>query len=302
MKRIFIIVFVVLAAIIQVNAQVPNDTTEAVQDTTTKVVNQQNNHKATVKPTRKTTKPKVNTNNKGKEAEDPSTEVVNDTVVPQKVTPAKQENIQAGKPRCNFWRRLFGKCDDNNDCKQCENQLANVEKENKSLRKQVNDLKTKLGNAKTIMDVDDRDFYRSLIMSPLEKKYDSIQVEYYKKTVALFDHENKKEMNWVYEVYFPLLENYGKYNKDLAKLIQRVIKSFELLGTPDLKTEKELFNEGLEETEYFKKYNKRSRRNISQEIKYLEDVITDTKSLFEDSSKFTKENFEKQLRRLGIEK
>ena len=298
MKRIFIIVFVVLAAIIQVNAQVPNDTTVAVQDTTTKVINQQNNHKATVKPTRKNTKPKVNTNNKGKETEDPTTKVVNDTVVPQKATPAKQENIQTGKPKKNWWQRLWSKSDDNNDCKQCENQLANVKKENKNLQKQVNDLKTKLGNTRAIMDIDDRDFYRSLITSPLEKKYDSIQVEYYKKTVALFDHENKKEMKWVYEVYYPLLENYGKYNKDIAKLIQRVIKSFELLGIPDSKTEKELFNEGLEETEYFKKYNIRSRKNISQEIKYLEDVINDTKLLFDNPSKFKKEYFEEQLRRL----
>jgi hypothetical protein len=93
-----------------------------------------------------------------------------------------------------------------------------------------------------------------------------------------------------------LLENYGKYNKYLAKLIQRVIKSFELIGIPDSKTEKELFNEGLEEMEYFKKY--RYKRNISQEIKYLEDVINDTKALFDNPSKFKKESFEEQLRRL----
>lgn len=296
MKRICIFVFVVLTAIIQVNAQVPKDTTMAVQDTTNKVINQQNNHKATVKPTRKTTKPKVNTNNKGKEAEDSSSKVINDTVVPQKVTPAKQENIQTGKPKKNWWQRLWSKSDDKDDCKQCENQLANVKKENKNLQKQVNDLKTKLGNTKVIMDIDDRDFYRSLITTPLVKKYDSIQVDYYKKTAVLFDYENKKEMKWVYEVYFPLLENYGKYNKDLAKLIQRVIGAFEKYDVPDIETVKEIFKEGLEKTEYFKKY--RYKSNISQEIKYLEDVIKDTKSLFDDPSKFKKENFEEQLRRL----
>lgn len=291
MKRIIIIVFVVLTAIIQVNAQVPNDTTVAVQDTTTKGANQQNNHKVTVKPSRKTTKPIVNTNNKGKDAEDPSTKVVNDTVVPQKEISTSKENSQDRKSK-----KRRSKADDNNDCKQCESQLTNVKKENENLQKQVNNLKTKLGNTKAIMDIDDRDFYRSLITTPLVKKYDSIQVDCFKKTAVLFDYENKKEMKWVYEVYYPLLENYGKYNKDLAKLIQRVIKSFELLGTPDPKTEKELFNEGLEETEYFKKY--RYKSNISQEIKYLEDVIKDTKSLFDDPSKFKKEYFEEQLRRL----
>lgn len=216
----------------------------------------------------------------------------NDTVT----IPAYQENVQAEQPKNGFLQKLFGKSEDHNDCKQCESQLANAKKENTKLQKQVDNLKTKLGSAKDVMDIDDRDFYRSLITTPLVKKYDSIQVYCFKKTALLFDYKNKKEMKWVYEVYYPLLENYGKYNKDIAKLIQRVIKSFELLGTPDSKTEKELFNEGLEEMEYFKKY--RYKSNISQEIKYLEDVIKETQSLFEDPSKFIKENFEVQLRRL----
>jgi len=252
MKKICMIVFVVLATIMQegcvirhpmqrqVNAQVENDTTLAVQDTTDKAVN----------------KPKV--------------------------VPSKKDNKKNSA--------------DKNDCQECEGKLANAEKENKKLKKQVEDLDVKLGMIETVMDIDDRDFYRSLITTPLEKKYDSTQIEYYKKTALLFDHENKKEMKWVYEVYYPLLENYGKYNKDLAKLIQRVIKSFELIGIPDSKTEKELFNEGLEEMGYFKEY--RYKRNISQEIKYLEDVINDTKMLFDNPSKFKKEGFEEQLRRL----
>ncbi len=292
MKRICIIVFVVLATIMQVNAQVTNDSTVTVQDATTKVVNQQNNHKVTVKTTRKNTKPKVNINNKDKETEDSSSKVAKATDVSQKEVPTSKDNVQDRKSKKNR-----GKSDDNNDCKQCESQLEIVQKENEKFREQVNDLNIMLGNVKeAVMDIDDRDFYRSLITIPLEKKYDSIQVEYYKKTVALFDHENKKEMKWVYEVYYPLLENYGKYNKDLAKLIQRVIKSFELIGIPDSKTEKELFNEGLEEMGYFKEY--RYKRNISQEIKYLEDVINDTKVLFDNPSKFKKEGFEEQLQRL----
>ena len=246
MKRIFIIVFAVLTAIIQVNAQVPNDTTVAVQDTTTKVVTEQKDHKVTVKPSRKRAK-----NNRN---------------------------------------------EDNSDCKQCQKQLDQANNDINRLEKEVDELNKKLGNAKALLDIDDRDFYRSLITIPLEKKYDTIQVDYYQKTVALFDHGNKKEMKWVYEVFYPLLENYGKYNKDLARLIQRVIKSFELIDIPDSKTEKELFNEGLEETEYFKKY--RYKSNISQEIKYLENVINDTKMLFDNPSKFKKESFEEQLRRL----
>lgn len=292
MKRICIIVFVVLTAIIQISAQVPNDTTMAVQDTTIKVINQQNNHIATVKPTRKNTKPKINTNNKGKEAEDPSTIVINDTVVSQKETSTNKESVQ---DRNSKKRR--SKSDDNNDCKQCESQLANAKKENKNLQKQVNDLEIKLGNTKAIMDIDDRDFYRSLITSPLEKKYDSTQVEYYKKTVALFDHENKKEMKWVYEIYYPLLENYGKYNEDLEKLIRKELRKFELPGVLNPEDEKEYFKEDLEEMEYYMK-DRWKDGVYSREIKYLEDVIKDTKLLFDNPSKFKKEYFEEQLRRL----
>lgn len=300
MKKTCIIVFVVLTTIMQVNAQVSNDTTVAVQDTTTKVVNKQNNHKATVKPTRKKTKPTVNTTDKkGKGTENQFTKVANDTVVPQKETPANQENVQTGKPNKNWWQRLWGKSDDNNDCEQCESQLEDVKKKNNELQKQVNDLQTKIDNTKAIMGIDDRDFYRSLITTPLKKKYDSIQVDYYKKTAALFDYENKKEMKWVYDNYYPLLENYGKYNENLAKLIRKVIRRFELPDALNSETEKELFNEGLEMMEYSKKY--RWKVSASQEIKYLEDVIKDTQSLFDNSSKFTKENFEEQLRKLGVE-
>ena len=247
MKRICIIVLVVLTTIIQVNAQVPNDTTIAVQDTTTKVVmEQKNNLKVTVKPSRK--------------------------------------------------REKNNRKEDDCDCKQCQEQLDQANSKINRLEKEVVDLNTKFGKAKALLDIDDRDFYRSLITTPLEKKYDSIEVDYYKKTAAVFDHENKKEMKWVYEVYYPLLENYGKYNEDLAKLIRKVIRRLELPDAPNSKTEKAFFNEDLEEMEYFKKY--RYKSNISQEIKYLETVINDTKLLFDNPSKFKKENFEEQLRRL----
>lgn len=321
MKRIYIIVFVILVFLSACstiksvhsetnNVQVPNGTSVTVQEPTKTVVAEQNDHKATAKPTRKNKKSAVNTtnnlgknkktdNNKGKKTEKQSKKVANENVEPQQVTPTNKENVQAGKPKKNWWQSLWGKFDNNNDCKECESQLAEVKKANENLQKQVNDFEKKRGNIKAVMDIDDRDFYRSLIMTPLEKKYDSIQTEYYKKTVALFDHENKKEMKWVFEVYYPLLENYGNYNKELAKLIQKVIKSFELIGIPDSKTEKELFNVGLEKMEYFKKY--RYKSNISQEIKYLEDVINDTKSLFDNPSKFKKESFEEQLRKLGVQ-
>lgn len=254
MKRICIIVFVALATIMQVQAQVSNDTTVLVQDTTTKVETEEKYPKLTVKPSK-----------------------------------TKNKNRKNGK--------------ETNDCDQCFNQLAQANKDNKSLEKIVGDLNKKLGTAKALLDIDDRDFYRSLITTPLKRKYDSIQVDYYKKTVALFDHENKKEMKWVYEVYYPLLENYGKFNKDLARLIHGVIRVFELDGKPDSKLEKELFNEGLEEMDYYKLYrymgvSSKKKDNPVRIIEYLEDVINDTKTLFDNPSKFTKENFEEQLRRL----
>lgn len=281
MRKIFIIVFVILTTAIQVYSQDPNETNVTKQGTTGKVVTEQKNNTVTPTNPQQNKKPKANHKKTGKESNNQTTNVAKDSV------PEPNQNWFQ-----NFWNGLGGK----NDCKQCETKLKNANRENTRLNNRITSLEQKLGKTKAILDIDDRDFYRSLITTPLTKKYDSIQVDCYKKTIAMFDHENKKEMKWVYEIYYPLLENYWKYNQDLEILIQRVIRSFDLLAVPDINNEKELFNDGLQKMEYFKEY--RYKSNISQEIKYLEDVISDTKSLFEDSSRFTKENFEEQLRRL----
>lgn len=174
----------------------------------------------------------------------------------------------------------------------CEEQLAKVKID--SMQKQVNDLEMKLNIIKSMLD-NNEVFFRNLIMAPLEEKYDSTKVECYKNTVGIFDHESKDEMKMVYEIYYPLLENYGRYNNEVAELIRSEIELFDKL-TPSSKIEKDHFDDKLEETEYFKKY--RYKENIGQEIKYLEDVINNVKSLFEDSLKFKKENFEMQYRLL----
>ena len=281
MRKLFIVVIIVFTTVMQVYSQVPNETNVTKQDTTGNVVTEQKKHTVTSTKPDKNKNPMVKEKKNGKESNNQPTNNVNDSV-----SEPNQNWFQ------NFWNGLVGK----NDCKQCETKLKKANIENTRLKNQMNSWEKKLGKTKAILDIDDRDFYRSLITTPLTKKYDTIQVDCYKKTISMFDHENKKEMKWVYEIYYPLLENYWKYNHDLERLIQRVIRSFDLLAVPDINNEKELFNDGLQKMEYYKEY--RYKSNISQEIKYLEDVINDTKSLFEDSSRFTKENFEKQLRRL----
>lgn len=216
------------------------------------------------------------------------TEVFDTVIVLQKKTEKKLLTKKS--------QRLRGRNVDYDDCAQCDSLMTVVKKEKESLEKQLNDLKTKLGNTNAILDIDDGYFYRSLILTPLTEKYDSILVDCYIKTVSLFDHENKIEMRRVYELYFPMLNNYEQYNQDLIRLIKRIITSFNLLSSPDPDNEKNWFNQGLEEMEYFKKY--RYKSNIHQEIRYLEDVINDTKTLFDDPAKFKKEYFDEQLKKL----
>ena len=217
-------------------------------------------------------------------------DMVLDTII---VLQKKQEKNKFTKKS----QRQRGRYVDYDDCAQCDSLMKVLKYEKESLEKQLNDLKTKLGNTNAILDIDDSYFYRSLILTPLTEKYDSILVDCYIKTISLFDYENKNEMKGVYELYFPMLKNYGQYNQDIIKLIRRIINSFDLIKPiPNINTEKDLFNQGLEEMEYFKKY--RYKSNIHQEIKYLEDVIDGTNSLFDDPAKFKKEYFEEQLKKL----
>lgn len=274
-SRIFLVIFAVLGITFQIKAQSIDDTVAVVQDTAviTKLVDD-------------------------KSAPDQTRHVIQ---------PEKNANKESKKSDKQGWGIFSHRSKETDDCEQCENELKKANENNLGLQKQLDGLMHELGNAKAVYDIDDRDFYRVLITTPLERKYDSSLVESYKKTVALFDFENKEEMKWVYEVYYPLLENYGQYNNDIAILIERVVKSFEKLAqfgnTPDKEIEKKLFVQDLEESEYFKKYrymgvSSKKKDNPSRKIDYLENVINDTKMLFEDPSLFTKENFEDQMKKL----
>lgn len=143
------------------------------------------------------------------------------------------------------------------------------------------------------------DNFESLIKDPLEIAYDSTQIEYHKRLIELFDYKKDKGMDKLYRIYYPMLENYGRYNDETIQLIKSVVKKFELLdpNVPDIEFEKDLFFKSVDNSAYYSEY--RYKESAKQTIKHLEDVIKDTKSLFEDPSKFTKENFEKQLERLG---
>lgn len=260
MRKIVFVVFGVLVIVLHANAQVPSRTSAARHDTTAKVKN----------------------------ADNDTVEFEQDTLLEDESVQIEPKKYIIQKSRSNTLRK--------NDCKECEEKLQKMEEEKTQLEGKLSDLNELIGDAKAINDIDNRDFYRNLITAPLAKKYDSIQVDCYLKTASLFDHESKEEMKWVYEVYYPLLENYGQYNSDVATLIEKVIKSFELVDLPVRDIEMELFKADLEKSEYYKKY--RYKRNISQEIKYLEEVIAETMALFQQNDSFTKENFEAQLEKL----
>ena len=264
MRRICVIVIVVLAAVVQANAQTP----EIVQDTTTKVEN---------------------------ETADSTMMLGQDGIAETKNDSAPEHKKK--KPD-SWWRP---KRSPKNDYKECEKELENERV--KKLEEKVIGLEESLGSAKAVYDIDNLEFYRNLFTAPLAKKYDSIQVDCYKKTVEVFDHKGKEEMKWVYEVYYPLLENYGQYSRDVAKLIEKVVNLFKESGQPNREIVEELFKEDLENMEYFQKYrymgvNSKKKDNPARKIDYLEDVIAETRALFEQSEKFTKENFEAQLETL----
>ena len=184
----------------------------------------------------------------------------------------------------------------NDDINKYETLLQQAKTDKDNLQKQLDSYIEDYNKAKDVYTITDKDLYRDIITTPLAQKYDSKKVDYYMKIAQANNDDTNEDIKWIYNVYYPLLKNYGQHNQDLAKIIQGVIKTFEKIGDPDPNTEKTIFDDRLEETDYSKNY--RWVKNINQEIKYLEDVIMETRSLFDDTSKFTKENFEEQLRRL----
>lgn len=309
MKGIFMIALLALAVVLRTNAQTPVDSTVVVQDTVGKVDTKTN----TIDPQKKNNKHKGGKKNDKKTA-DQVVITVNDTASSERnssIANEKGQNDEINEESGGFWQKIlsfFTKPVQKDDCTECENQLAMELDENEVLREQVMDLTTKLEIVKTSVEkIDDKDFYRSLITTPLTKKYDSIQLDFYKKSTNFFDHETKNEMKWIYDVFYPLLDNYGKFTQDVAQIIKGVIKSFEKLAetgnVPNQEIEKDLFEKKLKDTDYFMNYrymgvSSKKKDNPSRRIDYLEDVINDTRALFEDPSRFKKESFEEQLRRL----
>lgn len=157
---------------------------------------------------------------------------------------------------------------------------------------------------KAVQNINDAAFFKSIIKAPLSEKYDSVRVGYYKQLVELFDYKGNDELKGTYILYYPLLENYGKWNAEIANFIESVLWSFKY-SSPYIDTEKKRFEKKLDSCEYYCKYRWKKDPQVNfdydkfeREIKYLTDVIEETMSLFEDPSKFKKENFEEQLRKL----
>ena len=98
------------------------------------------------------------------------------------------------------------------------------------------------------------------------------------------------------------MENYGKWNDEIAGFISRVVKTFErrFPNNPSIESEKENIKKSLESCEYYKEYRYKYNGNpvSGRYIEYLDNVIKDTDALFDDPSKFKKENFEEQLKKL----
>lgn len=163
-----------------------------------------------------------------------------------------------------------------------------------SLLQRANDQDEFLKAYKTLYGYDE---LKRLIKSPLEKPYNSDHIECHKQLIKLYDIDNDEGSRNLYKIYYPLLDHYGELNNEIKLMIESVIKSFDATkGFPSIELQKDVFYQSLNSSKYYTQY--RYNTNVHQEIKYLEGVINDTKALFDDPSKFTKENFEKQLKKL----
>lgn len=182
----------------------------------------------------------------------------------------------------------------------CEAEIQQLSDRLAGLRTELADIRYLLN---PVVETDNLDFFERLIMDPLGKMYDSALVERHKQAIAQINFDDKEKMKERYNWCYPLLENYGKYNNEMAGFVLTVVRSFEQSARfdkiPNIMREKEgylVFSYNQSEYKKVRK-NKHSR----QKIDYLDMVHESTLSLFDDPSKFTKENFVEQLKKLGKE-
>lgn len=183
--------------------------------------------------------------------------------------------------------------------KEQENHAIQPKQENcDSLSEKTKELEAIINAYKAVYGGDE--YIKALIETPLEKVCDTVQINYHKQLIDFYVKDGlNDDVMIVYEVYYPLLERYEVFNNELKVIIWNIVRSFEgNTSNPNKDLERDAFYQSLRGCSYYREY--RYKSNVNQEIVYLEEVIGATKELFEDPSKFTKENFLEQFDKLSL--
>lgn len=233
-----------------------------------------------------------------------------DTMAPQPSVNPKEGKDEPVEKKSGLWswlnnlfHRKSGPSESNNEPELVnpdshEAKVQQLNDDMAGLQKEALDLEEML---RPVMTTKDYDFFVELMMSSCEKAYDSIQIERHKRAIELLDYKDEDRMNRGHDFYYPVLENYGRYNEEMIKVVNDFVRMFERFDVKDLNPNnlKGAFEREYEATDYYKM--KKGDGLGRKKIKYLDMVYESTLSLFDDPSKFTKENFVEQLKKLGKE-
>ncbi len=175
-----------------------------------------------------------------------------------------------------------------------------------SLQKQINDLRTALNNQvvetfKQYLITDANDFFcRAVLESPLYYKYDKNRINQSVNMAKVMGYDKKNhKLNWIYNLYYPFLENYGEYNQELTDKIDRIILQFKS-GVINRVIESREFEEWLKDSKYYRLRWKGPDNNSYRHIFYLDHQIERLRKFFNNDADFKMENFETVRKSLSL--
>lgn len=280
-KKIFIIVLLLFGRIFLLHAQ--ENTSAADSNSTKKTVSVENPH--TVKPVaNKVKKPKE------KLTVEDSLEILNNRI----------------KVLCDSVQRLNKSIEYLKTKPTTPSQNGNNNQYVGTLQKQINDLRTELNNQvvetfKQYLITDANDFFcRAVLESPLYYKYDKNRINQSVNMAKVMGYDKKNhKLNWIYNLYYPFLENYGEYNQELTDKIDRIILQFKS-GVINRVIESREFEEWLKDSKYYRLRGKGPDNNSYRHIFYLDHQIERLRKFFNNDADFKMENFETVRKSLSL--
>jgi len=170
-----------------------------------------------------------------------------------------------------------------------EKEMDGLRKDTAKYIKQINDLTTEKQNiAKLFVS---QEVSTMLIEYPLSIRYDSALVDLSQQIIKYYGIAEDKDNKDYCKLKLPYLKGYQEYNDEIYTLISRIQSRY--FGIIDMPYPEDQFDKELQDTKYYKRYDKDGIEGIP----YLNGIITSVRELAL-SKKLTKEFLQEMMDKL----